>query len=80
MLDRRSFFLASSAAALAQTAPSNQHVAGLIGSGGRGQSRATPNAPVERGFQGALIVQMANLSLQHGKGVRWNAQQRKVEV
>jgi len=36
-MDRRTFFLAGGAVALAQTAPSNQHVAGLVGSGGRGQ-------------------------------------------
>ncbi len=44
------------------------------------RTRATPNAPVERGFQGALIVQMANLSLEHGRRVRWNAERKKVEI
>ena len=44
------------------------------------RTRATPNAPVEKGFQGALIVQLANLSLAQGRRVRWNAQQKKVEV
>jgi predicted dehydrogenase len=44
------------------------------------RTRATPNAPVERGFQGALIVQMANISLQHGRRVGWNAAQKKVEI
>ncbi|HYM09512.1 MAG TPA: Gfo/Idh/MocA family oxidoreductase, partial [Bryobacterales bacterium] len=44
------------------------------------RTRATPNAPVERGFQGALIVQMANIALQHGRRVRWNDAQKKVEI
>lgn len=44
------------------------------------RTRATPNAPVEKGFQGALIVQMANLSLTRGRRVRWDADRKKVEM
>ena len=44
------------------------------------RTRATPNAPVEKGFQGALIVQMANISLRRGRRVRWNSRDRKVEA
>lgn len=43
------------------------------------RSRREPNAPVEKGFQAALIIQLANLSLQRGRRIRWNAQERKVE-
>ena len=31
------------------------------------------------GFQAALVVQMANLSLKRGRRMRWNAQMNKVE-
>ena len=44
------------------------------------RTRKTPNAPVEKGFQGALIVQMANLALEHGKRLRLNNQTKKVEA
>ncbi len=44
------------------------------------RTRKTPAAPMEIGFQSALVVQMANLSLKHGRRVRWNAAQQKVEV
>ncbi len=36
-MTRRTIVFAGGGTLLAQTAPSNQHVAGLIGSGGRGQ-------------------------------------------
>ncbi len=44
------------------------------------RTRKRPTAPMELGFQSALVVQMANLSLKHGKRVKWNAAARKVEM
>jgi hypothetical protein len=44
------------------------------------RTRKTPTAPMRLGFQATLVVQMANLSLQHGKRVRWNDAARKVEI
>lgn len=44
------------------------------------RARKTPTAPMEIGFQSALVVQMANLSLKHGRRVRWNAALQKVET
>jgi predicted dehydrogenase len=44
------------------------------------RTRKQPNAPVEKGFQAALVIQMANLSLESGRRVRWNALTQKVEA
>ncbi len=44
------------------------------------RSRRRPTAPIELGFQAALVVQMANLSLKRGCRVCWNAAARKVEA
>ena len=44
------------------------------------RTRKTPTAPMRLGFQAALVVQLANLSLRHGKRVRWNNSTRKVEL
>ncbi|HSU31126.1 MAG TPA: Gfo/Idh/MocA family oxidoreductase [Bryobacteraceae bacterium] len=44
------------------------------------RSRKRPTAPIALGFQSALVVQMANLSLKHGRQIRWNAASQKVEV
>ena len=44
------------------------------------RTRETPTAPEEIGFQAALIAQLANLSLQHGRRVRWNGTRRAVEI
>jgi predicted dehydrogenase len=44
------------------------------------RTRATPRAPVETGFQSALVVQMANLSVQLDRKVRWNHDQMQVET
>lgn len=44
------------------------------------RTRRQPNATVEKGFQAALVIQMANLSLEKGRRIRWNAQTQKVEV
>ena len=35
------------------------------------RTRQTPAAPMKLAFQAALVVQMANLSLQHGRRIRW---------
>lgn len=43
------------------------------------RTRKQPTAPIALGFQSALVVQMANLSLKHGRRVRWNAMAQKVE-
>lgn len=44
------------------------------------RTRQQPNATIERGFQAALVIQMANLSLETGRRIKWNAQTLKVEV
>jgi hypothetical protein len=43
------------------------------------RTRKPPTAPIWLGFQAALVVQMANLSLAQGRRLRWNATSRKVE-
>ena len=43
------------------------------------RTRKTPTAPMALGFQAALVVQMANLSLRQGRQLRWNAALRRVE-
>jgi predicted dehydrogenase len=43
------------------------------------KTRNTPTAPMELGFQAALVIQMANLSLKQGRRLRWNAETNKVE-
>lgn len=42
------------------------------------KSRETPRAPVEIGFQAALVLQMANLSVRHGCRVRWDREKQRV--
>jgi hypothetical protein len=32
------------------------------------------------GFQAALVVQMTNISLKHGRRITWNAQTQKIEI
>jgi predicted dehydrogenase len=44
------------------------------------RTRHTPTAPLRLGFQAALVVQMANISLQSGRRVKWNAALGKVEL
>jgi predicted dehydrogenase len=44
------------------------------------RTRKEPNASVEKGFQAALVTQMANLSLETGRRVRWNHAAQHVEV
>ena len=43
------------------------------------RSRKEPNGTVEKGFQAALVVQLANRSLDLGRKVKWDAIKRKVE-
>ena len=44
------------------------------------RTRKKPTAPMALGFQAALVVQMANMSLKSGRRIRWNASLSKVEV
>ncbi len=44
------------------------------------RSRKRPTAPIELAFQAALVVQMANLSIQQGRRMKWNPSTRRVEV
>ena len=44
------------------------------------RSRKTPTAPMRLGFQAALVVQLANLSLRQGRRLRWNATANRVEL
>ena len=44
------------------------------------RTRKTPNAPIRLGFQAALVVQMANISLKSGRRARWNDVTKKVEL
>ncbi len=44
------------------------------------RTRKRPTAPMSLGFQAALVVQMANISLRTGRRVRWNAKLNKVEI
>jgi hypothetical protein len=43
------------------------------------RTRKKPTAPIALGFQAALVVQMANLSLKSGRRIRWNATLNKIE-
>lgn len=43
------------------------------------RTRKPPTAPMWLGFQAALVVQLANLSLKNGRRMKWNAAARKVE-
>jgi predicted dehydrogenase len=44
------------------------------------RTRRQPNGTVERGFQAALVTQLANISLKTRRRARWNHQALKVEV
>jgi hypothetical protein len=44
------------------------------------RTRKTPTAPMWVAFKAALVVQMANLSMKHGRRVKWNHQANKVEL
>ncbi|MEO8596428.1 MAG: Gfo/Idh/MocA family oxidoreductase [Candidatus Solibacter sp.] len=44
------------------------------------RTRKPPTAPMRLGFQAALVIQMANISLKTGHRVKWNAKTQKVET
>jgi predicted dehydrogenase len=44
------------------------------------RTRKRPTAPMEIAFHAALAVQMANISLKHGRQVKWDEKTQKVEV
>jgi predicted dehydrogenase len=44
------------------------------------RTRQRPTAPIALGFQAALVVQLANLSMKQGRRMRWNAKEWKVET
>jgi predicted dehydrogenase len=44
------------------------------------RTRKRPAAPVALGFQAALVVQMANLSLRHGRRIRWDPARSRVVI
>jgi predicted dehydrogenase len=44
------------------------------------RTRKTPTAPMRLGFQAALVVQMANMSLKDGRRIKWNAASNKIEI
>lgn len=44
------------------------------------RTRKTPTAPMRLGFPAALVVQMANLSLKHGRRARWDGAGRRVVI
>ena len=43
------------------------------------RTRQTPTAPMRIGFQAALVVQMANMSMRQGRRLRWNSARNTVE-
>lgn len=44
------------------------------------RTRKPPTAPIKLGFQAALVTQLANMSLRQGRRMRWNNDNRRVEV
>jgi predicted dehydrogenase len=44
------------------------------------RTRNKPTAPMAIAFQAALIAQLGNLSIKHGRRARWNAAAKKVEL
>jgi predicted dehydrogenase len=44
------------------------------------RTRKAPTAPMRLGFQAALVVQLANLSLKSGRRMKWNAKLNRVEA
>jgi hypothetical protein len=43
------------------------------------RTRKAPTAPMRLGFQAALVVQMATLSLKHGRKARWDQDRKRVD-
>jgi predicted dehydrogenase len=44
------------------------------------RTRKAPSAPIRLGFQAVLVTQLGNLSLEHGRRMKWNATSNKVEM
>jgi predicted dehydrogenase len=44
------------------------------------RTRKPTTAPISLGFQSSLVVQLVNISLKHGRAVRWNEAAKRVEV
>ncbi len=44
------------------------------------RTRKTPTAPVELGYQAALVIMLANESLRQGRRIRWNAARMRMET
>ena len=44
------------------------------------RTRKTPTAPMRTAFQAVIVTQMANLSLKHGRRIKWNAKTNLVEM
>jgi predicted dehydrogenase len=44
------------------------------------RTRKAPTAPIYLGFQAALVVQMAGISLREGRRMKWNERTRRVEI
>jgi len=44
------------------------------------RTRKEPTAPMRLGFQAALVVQMANLSLRQSRRLKWNPSTQRVET
>lgn len=42
------------------------------------RTRKRPTAPMALGFQAALVVQLANLSMKHGRRMQWDAKAQRV--
>ena len=42
------------------------------------RTRKEPAAPMEKGFHAALILQLANMSIEQGKKIRWDAERLEV--
>ncbi len=59
------------------TKATDLHVQDFLGSI---RARKAPTAPMALGFQAALVVQMANISLRQGRRVKWNASRNRIET
>ena len=76
-VDRSTVAAISSASKLGFGHATDLHVANFLECV---RTRQTPTAPMRVAFQAALVVQMANLSLKHGRRIRWNLQTSGVEM
>jgi len=44
------------------------------------RTRKPPTAPMRTAFQAVIVTQMANLSLKHGRRIKWNPKTSKIEM